>query len=115
MIEGFHPLMCLILIKIEEKILEALAWRSESPLWENIRKSGLPVPSCEDVCLPGQLDDNMSSVPCPNPVIRRLTTGIDRAASTQSKYLLCERFSGQHLVCEYAVCICFMFHESVTL
>ncbi|XP_069675672.1 retinoblastoma-like protein 1 isoform X2 [Periplaneta americana] len=67
---------------IEEQIIEALAWRSESPLWENIRNSGLPVPSCEDVCLPGQLDD-MSSVSCPNPVIRRLTTGIDRSAPPQ--------------------------------
>ncbi|KDR11553.1 Retinoblastoma-like protein 1, partial [Zootermopsis nevadensis] len=69
---------------IEEKILETLAWRSGSPLWENIRKSGLPVPSCEDVCLPNQLDDTTSSVPCPNPVIRRLTTGLDRTASTQN-------------------------------
>jgi retinoblastoma-like protein 1 len=71
---------------VEEKILEALAWRSESPLWENIRKSGMPVPSCEDVCLPGQLDDTTSSVSCPNPVIQRLTTGIDRVAPAQSKH-----------------------------
>ncbi|KAJ9576035.1 hypothetical protein L9F63_007135, partial [Diploptera punctata] len=69
---------------IEEKILEALAWRSESPLWENIRSSGLPVPTCEDVCLPCQLDDNMSTVSCPNPVIQRLTTK-DRTAPVQSQ------------------------------
>jgi retinoblastoma-like protein 1 len=70
-------------VQIEEKILDSLAWRSESPLWENIRKSGLPVPSCEDVCLPGQLDDAVSSVSCCNPVIRRIATGLDR--TTQSK------------------------------
>ncbi|XP_067002390.2 retinoblastoma-like protein 1 [Anabrus simplex] len=60
---------------IEEQILESMAWRSESPLWENIQSSGLPVPSCEDVSLPAQLDESMSSVPYQNPVIRRITSG----------------------------------------
>jgi hypothetical protein len=84
MARGFHPLILRWCLQVEENILEALAWRTESPLWENIRKSGLPVPSCEDVCLPGQLDDT-SSVPCPNPVIRRLAAGIDRVVPAQSK------------------------------
>lgn len=69
---------------IEEKILDSLAWRSESPLWENICKSGLLVPTCEDVCLPGQLDDTVSTVACPNPVIRRITTVIDRTVPVQN-------------------------------
>ncbi|PSN32145.1 hypothetical protein C0J52_22608 [Blattella germanica] len=70
---------------IEENILESMAWRSESPLWENIRSSGLPVPTCEDVCLPGQLDDNVSTVSCPNPVIKRLTTGIERTITVPNQ------------------------------
>lgn len=61
---------------IEEQILESLAWKSDSPLWENLSNSGLPVPSCEDVLLPGQLSTEDTSMvgptPLSNPAIRRL-------------------------------------------
>ncbi|XP_012256845.1 retinoblastoma-like protein 1 isoform X2 [Athalia rosae] len=54
---------------IEEKILETLAWKSESPLWEAIRKTEGGVPSCEEVSLHSDVVD-------PNtpgqPVLRRI-------------------------------------------
>nr|CAD7568693.1 unnamed protein product [Timema californicum] len=62
---------------IEEQILEALAWRSDSPLWESIKSSGLPVPSCEDACLPSQLYDESTALNS-NPVIRRLALDSER-------------------------------------
>ncbi|XP_054278335.1 retinoblastoma-like protein 1 isoform X1 [Macrosteles quadrilineatus] len=58
---------------IEEQILESLVWKRESPLWDAIDDSGLPVPCCEDVMLPGQLtEDNSSATLLNNPAIRRL-------------------------------------------
>uniref|UniRef100_A0A1B6EEJ0 Retinoblastoma-like protein 1 n=2 Tax=Clastoptera arizonana TaxID=38151 RepID=A0A1B6EEJ0_9HEMI len=64
---------------IEENILESLAWRSESPLWAALTSSGLPVPSCEDVALPGQVmtnEDNSNSQESSglvsNSVVRKL-------------------------------------------
>ncbi|XP_071443749.1 retinoblastoma-like protein 1 isoform X2 [Hetaerina americana] len=73
---------------IEEQILESMAWKSDSPVWDAIAESGLPVPSCEDVSLPGQISSDSpngtveptsvytaSSSPLPNPMIRRLAMG----------------------------------------
>uniref|UniRef100_A0A1B6KSV5 Retinoblastoma-like protein 1 n=2 Tax=Graphocephala atropunctata TaxID=36148 RepID=A0A1B6KSV5_9HEMI len=58
---------------IEEQILEALAWRGDSPLWEAISASDQPIPSCEDVSLPGTLmEDNSTLTPLNNPAIRRI-------------------------------------------
>ncbi|CAG2054349.1 unnamed protein product [Timema podura] len=65
------------MIWIEEQILEALAWRSDSPLWESIKSSGLPVPSCEDACLPSQLYDESTALNS-NPAIRRLALDSER-------------------------------------
>ncbi|KAB7496710.1 Retinoblastoma-like protein 1 [Armadillidium nasatum] len=41
---------------IEEQILDSLAWRSESPLWQIIKNTGEGVPSCEDVNFSHQLE-----------------------------------------------------------
>lgn len=40
---------------VEEKILETMSWESSSPLWTVIDESNLPIPACEEVCLPHQL------------------------------------------------------------
>ncbi|KAF7281421.1 hypothetical protein GWI33_004801 [Rhynchophorus ferrugineus] len=40
---------------IEETIIESLAWKSDSPIWLAIERSGQPIPKNEDVALPGQL------------------------------------------------------------
>jgi hypothetical protein len=36
--------------QIEEQILDHLAWKPESPLWERIRDNENRVPTCEEVC-----------------------------------------------------------------
>ena len=41
---------------VEERILECLAWKSNSPLWDNIKNCG-PVPSCAEVALPGPVGE----------------------------------------------------------
>ncbi|XP_022184839.2 retinoblastoma-like protein 1 [Nilaparvata lugens] len=46
---------------VEEQILESLAWKNSSPLWEILAKTNQPVPSCEDVSLPSQLQDHMKT------------------------------------------------------
>lgn len=40
---------------LEEKILETMSWENGSPLWKTIDESNLPIPVCEEVCLPHQL------------------------------------------------------------
>lgn len=39
--------------KIEEMILENLAWKSKSQLWDAIQASGQGIPKFEDTALPG--------------------------------------------------------------
>ena len=46
--------------KIEEQILECLAWSHDSPLWMSIQQAG-SVPSCEDVSIPNQLETGHST------------------------------------------------------
>ncbi|XP_030757073.1 retinoblastoma-like protein 1 [Sitophilus oryzae] len=41
--------------RIEETVIESLAWASDSPIWQAIEKSGQPIPKFEDIALPGQL------------------------------------------------------------
>lgn len=40
---------------VEEKILESMSWEVSSPLWKTIEESNMPIPICEEVCLPHQL------------------------------------------------------------
>ncbi|XP_061162475.1 retinoblastoma-like protein 1 isoform X1 [Saccostrea echinata] len=55
---------------IEESILESLAWRSGSPLWDAIKESS--VPGCEDVVLPND-HDGMKTSPVKHPAVIRVT------------------------------------------
>ncbi|XP_046481637.1 retinoblastoma-like protein 1 isoform X1 [Neodiprion pinetum] len=58
---------------IEEKILETLAWKSESPLWVAIENTKGGVPSYEEVSLPGTLHlDTVDPNTPGQPVLRRL-------------------------------------------
>ncbi|KAE8752134.1 hypothetical protein FOCC_FOCC001296 [Frankliniella occidentalis] len=82
--------------EIEEKILESMAWQSESSLWDYIDSSGLPVPSCEDVSLPSQLtvDGDAGQHQATNPVLKRLSGAGDKgSASPISSVSAVERFN----------------------
>ncbi|CAL7952077.1 unnamed protein product [Xylocopa violacea] len=57
--------------QIEEKILESLAWQSDSPLWSAIQSTPEGVPSCEEVSLPGMLETVDTNIPG-QPVLRRI-------------------------------------------
>ncbi|CAH1277584.1 RBL1 [Branchiostoma lanceolatum] len=70
---------------IEEQILESLAWKSESPLWEAMKLNENAVPSCEEVTLPSQLENGHSNTavrmgqsPPVHPQVRRIArdTGV---------------------------------------
>ncbi|CAL1676613.1 unnamed protein product [Lasius platythorax] len=63
--------------QIEEKILESLAWRSDSPLWQTIESLTDGVPSCEEVSLPGTLETVDPNAPG-QPVLRRIALDRDR-------------------------------------
>lgn len=56
--------------KIEETILESLAWRKDSPLWQAIERYDGGVPSCEEVSLPGTLETIDPNTPG-QPVLRK--------------------------------------------
>lgn len=60
---------------IEEKILESLAWHSDSPLWQTIESLSDGVPSCEDVALPGSLE-TIDPNTCGQPILKRIA--VDR-------------------------------------
>ncbi|XP_033213411.1 retinoblastoma-like protein 1 isoform X2 [Belonocnema kinseyi] len=62
---------------IEEKILESLAWKKSSPLWQAIESTQGGVPSCEEVSLPGSTDSVESNIPG-HPHLRRIA--LDRGA-----------------------------------
>lgn len=64
--------------QIEEKILESLAWRSDSPLWQTIKSLPEDVPSCEEVSLPGTLETVDPNAPG-QPVLRRIALDRDRS------------------------------------
>lgn len=53
---------------MEEQILESMAWRYQSPLWDYLKNTEQPVPSCEEVSLPSQIYPGIaaSAVP-PSP------------------------------------------------
>ncbi|KAG7174815.1 retinoblastoma 1-like [Homarus americanus] len=47
---------------IEEQILDSLAWKAESPLWQIIQSGNMDIPSCQDVNFSDQLETEMNPV-----------------------------------------------------
>uniref|UniRef100_UPI0037E8D63B retinoblastoma-like protein 2 n=1 Tax=Semicossyphus pulcher TaxID=241346 RepID=UPI0037E8D63B len=45
------------LAQLEKKVLESLAWTSDSPLWEILRAIGGSLPTCQQVMPPQKLED----------------------------------------------------------
>lgn len=63
---------------IEEKILENLAWKSDSPLWEAIRNNNNTVPSSVEVLLPTQ---NGEGFPLASPARRNEQSPVSNSAA----------------------------------
>lgn len=83
--------------QIEEQILDHLAWKPESPLWDRIRENDNRVPTCEEVMPPHHLERDdmcMAGTPLtPRRVseVRAETGGLGR--SITSPTTLYERYS----------------------
>lgn len=83
--------------QIEEQILDHLAWKPESPLWDRIRENDNRVPTCEEVMPPQHLERDdmcMAGTPLtPRRVseVRAETGGLGR--SITSPTTLYERYS----------------------
>uniref|UniRef100_A0A671QMQ0 Retinoblastoma-like protein 2 n=1 Tax=Sinocyclocheilus anshuiensis TaxID=1608454 RepID=A0A671QMQ0_9TELE len=46
---------------VEEQVLESLAWKGNSPLWDSIREAKNCVPACQEVMPPQHLEDSSGS------------------------------------------------------
>jgi retinoblastoma-like protein 1 len=57
-------------VKIEEQILDTLAWQSDSPLWAAL--DTLQVPSCEEVTVPQNIEPAVRS-PIIHPRVERIS------------------------------------------
>lgn len=57
--------------RIEETILESLAWKSNSSLWQKLEEPGTKVPRYEEVALPGTFDLVDPNTPG-QPVLRKM-------------------------------------------
>ncbi|XP_067091164.1 retinoblastoma-like protein 2 isoform X1 [Osmerus mordax] len=44
--------------QVEEQVLDSLAWRGDSPLWDSVRGAKNRVPACQEVMLPQYLEDS---------------------------------------------------------
>ncbi|XP_066524101.1 retinoblastoma-like protein 2 isoform X2 [Hoplias malabaricus] len=58
---------------VEEQVLESLAWKETSPLWDSIKAAKNHVPSCQEVMPPQYLEDGSGSRP-QSPKINELST-----------------------------------------
>ncbi|XP_029464412.1 retinoblastoma-like protein 2 isoform X2 [Rhinatrema bivittatum] len=81
---------------IEEKILESMAWKQESPLWDRIRDHGKKIPTCEEVTPPQYFErpngNSVASSPLtPRRVneVRNEPAGLGKTSPTT----LCDRYS----------------------
>lgn len=48
-------------MQVEESILESLAWKSSSQLWDVIEASGQGIPKFEETALPGHILYNLQN------------------------------------------------------
>ena len=51
----------MILLQLEEQILDSLAWKGDSSLWQILQNSNMDIPSCQDVNFSDQLETEMNS------------------------------------------------------
>uniref|UniRef100_W5MK11 Retinoblastoma-like protein 2 n=1 Tax=Lepisosteus oculatus TaxID=7918 RepID=W5MK11_LEPOC len=54
--------------QVEEQVLEKLAWKGESPLWESIREAKNRAPACQEVMQPQHLESTESPSASNTPV-----------------------------------------------
>ncbi|XP_026859026.2 retinoblastoma-like protein 2 [Electrophorus electricus] len=79
---------------VEEQVLESLAWKEGSPLWDSIREAKNNVPSCQEVMPPQYLENGSGNNPH-SPQNNELSANTAAAATgvSPSSTTLHERYS----------------------
>ncbi|XP_063168727.1 retinoblastoma-like protein 2 isoform X1 [Candoia aspera] len=70
---------------IEEQILESLAWKMESPLWDKIKENENKVPTCEEVMPPQYFERSNGNSVAGSPLTPRRLNEVRAEAGTQGK------------------------------
>ncbi|XP_032086618.1 retinoblastoma-like protein 2 [Thamnophis elegans] len=70
---------------IEEQILESLAWKTESPLWDKIKENENKVPTCEEVMPPQYFERSNSNSVAGSPLTPRRLNEVRAETGTQGK------------------------------
>uniref|UniRef100_A0A8C7JSD9 RB transcriptional corepressor like 2 n=1 Tax=Oncorhynchus kisutch TaxID=8019 RepID=A0A8C7JSD9_ONCKI len=73
--------------QVEEQVLESLAWRGGSPLWDSVRGAKNQPPSCQEVMPPQHLEDGDGAAP-----LTPSNHGTDLGVSTSPTTML-DRYS----------------------
>uniref|UniRef100_A0A8D0B9A7 Retinoblastoma-like protein 2 n=1 Tax=Salvator merianae TaxID=96440 RepID=A0A8D0B9A7_SALMN len=73
---------------IEEQILESLAWKAESPLWDKIRENEKKIPTCEEVMPPQYFEKSNSNSVAGSPLTPRRLNEVRAETGTLGKGLL---------------------------
>uniref|UniRef100_A0AAR2LE13 Retinoblastoma-like 2 (p130) n=1 Tax=Pygocentrus nattereri TaxID=42514 RepID=A0AAR2LE13_PYGNA len=79
---------------VEEQVLESLAWKETSPLWDSIKGAKNHVPSCQEVMPPQYLEDGSGSNPQSprnNELMFPSTTTLHERYSTPPTGTVCRR------------------------
>ncbi|XP_068452622.1 retinoblastoma-like protein 2 isoform X2 [Clinocottus analis] len=76
--------------RVEEQVLESLAWTSDSPLWESLRGARDLVPACKQVMPPQYLEQSDESSRIPQTPINQ---GPELRGVTPSPTTLLDRYS----------------------
>ncbi|XP_040891774.1 retinoblastoma-like protein 2 isoform X2 [Toxotes jaculatrix] len=75
------------LARVEEEVLESLAWTRDSPLWEEIKANEGHLPTCQQVMPPAQLEEPKKTDLQPDPNLPGVDVGLgaDLSASTDQQ------------------------------
>lgn len=79
-----HHAVVTHLTKMEEDILESLAWASDSPLWDQIRANEGHLPACQQVIPPTQLEDPEKTNRHPDPDLPQEDASLGAESSSPS-------------------------------
>lgn len=102
---------------MEEQILESMAWRYQSPLWDYIKSSDQPIPSCEEVSLPSQIYPTASNAATPSPAPNappktgevKDTPQQQHIPFSSSTYLTARRAETSLAACKFSYCQCTLY------
>lgn len=79
------------ILQIEEQILDSLAWKGESPLWQIIKYNNQDIPSCQDVNFSDQLETEMNPTTHSMGLLSTLSPAsklVNDKATPSSKYCI---------------------------